>query len=53
MDDKTKNINTAKPNALKTLKLKRETIKDLDTREKKQIKGGGGKASGVVMARVV
>jgi len=38
---------------VKTLKLKRETIKDLSGREKKNVKGGGGAASGIVQGRVV
>ena len=45
-----KNTNTksaAKSN-VKTLPLKRETIKDLTGDEKKQIKGGGGARGGIV-----
>ena len=36
----------AKKSRVKTLNLKRETIKNLTSREKKKIKGGGGLASG-------
>jgi hypothetical protein len=48
----TKNKTTtksAKKGRVKTLNLKRETIKNLTSREKKKIKGGGGAASGIVM----
>jgi len=38
---------------VKTLKLKREAIKDLSGRDKKKIKGGGGVGGGVVQSRVV
>jgi hypothetical protein len=44
----------AKKGRLKTVKLKRETVRDLSGREKKQVKGGGGLAGGVVsQGRVV
>ena len=36
---------------IKTINLKRESIKDLSGREKKRVKGGGGAAGGVVMSR--
>ena len=38
--------NVGKKSRVKTLNLKRETIKNLTSREKKRIKGGGGLASG-------
>jgi hypothetical protein len=38
---------------VKTLNLKRETIKDVSSREQKKIKGGGGAGGGVVQSRVV
>ena len=38
---------------IKTINLKRETIKDLSGREKKRVKGGGGAASGIVQSRVL
>jgi hypothetical protein len=38
---------------VKTLPLKRETIKDLGGHEEKKIKGGGGAGGGVVQSRVV
>jgi hypothetical protein len=53
MDKKTKNTKAKKQSAVKMLKIKRETIKDLSGLEKMKIKGGGGKASGVVQSRVV
>jgi hypothetical protein len=34
---------------VKTINLKRETVKDLSGKEKKRVKGGGGAAGGVVM----
>ena len=33
---------------IKTIHLKRESIKDLSSKEKKKIKGGGGLSGGVV-----
>ncbi|MEK6336388.1 MAG: hypothetical protein AABM67_15790 [Acidobacteriota bacterium] len=42
-----------KKGRVKTLKLKREAIKDLSGREKKKLKGGGGVSGGVVQSRVV
>ena len=42
-----------KKGRVKTLHLKRETIKDLSGRDKKKVKGGGGAASGVVQSRIV
>ena len=42
-----------KKGRIKTLKLKREAIKDLSGREKKKVKGGGGVAGGVVQSRVL
>ena len=36
---------------IKTINLKRESIKDLSGREKKRVKGGGGAAGGAVMSR--
>ena len=38
---------------IKTINLKRETIKDLSGKEKKRVKGGGGAAGGVVQGRAV
>lgn len=38
---------------IKTINLKRETVKDLSGREKKKVKGGGGAASGIVQSRVL
>jgi len=38
-----------KKGRVKTINLKRETIKDLGGREQKRIKGGGGAASSIVM----
>jgi len=38
---------------IKTINLKRESIKDLSRKEKKKVKGGGGAAGGVVQGRVV
>ena len=38
---------------IKTINLKRETIKDLSGREKKKVKRGGGAASGIVQSRVL
>jgi hypothetical protein len=44
----------AKKGRIKTVKLKRETVRDLSGREKKQVKGGGGLPGGVVsQGRVV
>lgn len=40
---------TGNKGRIKTINLKRETIKDLSGKEKKKIKGGGGAAGGVVM----
>jgi len=39
---------SAKKGRIKTLKLKREAIKDLSRSEKKKIKGGGGVSSSVL-----
>jgi len=39
---------TGKKRRVKTLKLKREAIKDLSGSEKKKIKGGGGMSGGVL-----
>ena len=45
---------TVKKARVKTIKLKRETLKDLSSREKKKLKGGvGGMAGSVVQSRVV
>jgi hypothetical protein len=44
---------SVKDGRVKTLKLKRETIKDLNAREKKNIKGGGGLAGSVIQGRIV
>ena len=41
----------AKKGRVKTLNLKRETIKDLTGSEKKKVKGGGGAAGGVVWGK--
>lgn len=38
---------------VKTINLKRETIKDLSRSDRKKVKGGGGAAGGVVQGRVV
>ena len=38
---------------VKTLKLKRESIKNLSRSEKKKVKGGSGMTSGVIQSRVV
>jgi hypothetical protein len=38
-----------KKSRIKTLKLKREPVKDLTGGEQKKIKGGGGVAGGVVL----
>ena len=43
----------ARKGRVKTLNLKRETIKDLSRRDRKKVKGGGGAAGGVVQGRVV
>ena len=42
-----------KKGRVKTLNLKRETIKDLSGRDKKKVKGGGGLAGSVIQSRVV
>jgi len=39
---------TGEKGRVKTLKLKREGIKDLSGSEKKKIKGGGGPSGGVL-----
>jgi len=39
---------TGKKGRVKTLKLKRDSIKDLSGSEKKKIKGGGGLSGGVL-----
>ena len=39
---------TGKNRHVKTLKLKRDAIKDLSGSEKKKIKGGGGLSGGVL-----
>jgi hypothetical protein len=39
----------AKKRRIKTLELKRDTIKDVSGREKKKVKGGGGLAGSVLM----
>lgn len=44
----TKKTNTGKPGA-KKLKLKKETIKDLDAARTKDVKGGGMRWSGVML----
>ena len=38
---------------IKTINLKRESIKDMSGKEKKRIKGGGGAAGGIVQGRAV
>jgi hypothetical protein len=38
--------------SVKTLQLKRETIKDLSASDKKKLKGGGGLKGSVVQSRV-
>jgi len=38
---------------VKVLKLKPDTIKDLSGKERKNVKGGGGMLSGVVMSRKI
>jgi len=39
----------SQPGRIKTINLKRETIRNLSGREQKRVKGGGGARSGVVM----
>jgi hypothetical protein len=54
MVSKKRNTKTsAKKGQVKTLKLKRETIKDLSAREKKNIKGGSGISGSVLQSRIV
>ena len=48
---KTGSKKAGKKGRIKTINLKRESIKDLSGREKKKVKGGGGAASGIVMSR--
>jgi len=48
---KTGGKKAGKKGRIKTINLKRESIKDLSGREKKMVKGGGGAAGGVVMSR--
>ena len=48
---KTGGKKAGKKGRIKTINLKRESIKDLSGREKKKVKGGGGAASGIVMSR--
>ena len=48
---KTVGKKAGKKGRIKTINLKRESIKDLSGREKKRVKGGGGAASGIVMSR--
>jgi len=48
---KTVGKKAGKKGRIKTINLKRESIKDLSGREKKKVKGGGGAASGIVMSR--
>jgi len=43
----------AKKGRVKTLKLKREAIKDLSGPEKKKLKGGSGVTGGVIQSRVI
>ena len=43
----------ARKGRVKTLNLKRETIKNLTSGEKKKIKGGGGLASGTTGTTLV
>ena len=43
----------AKKSRVKTLNLKRETIKNLSGREQKKIKGGGGLGSGTTGTTLV
>jgi len=40
----------SKKGRIKTINLKRETIKDLSGAEKKKIKGGGGLGGGVIQS---
>lgn len=42
-----------KKGRVKTIHLKREAIKDLSSRDKKKVKGGGGALGGVTQSRVV
>ena len=48
---KTGGKKAGKKGRIKTINLKRESIKDLSGRDKKRVKGGGGAAGGVVMSR--
>ena len=48
---KTSGKKAGKKGRIKTINLKRESIKDLSGREKKRVKGGGGAAGGIVMSR--
>jgi hypothetical protein len=47
---KSKGKKTAKKSRVKTINLKRDTVKNLSRREQKKVKGGGGMLSGVVMS---
>ena len=42
-----------KKGRVKTVDLKRQTVKDLSGREKKKVRDGGGLSGGVVQSRVV
>ena len=42
-----------KKGRVKTLHLKRETIKDLSGRDKKKVKGGGAALGSVTQSRIV
>jgi hypothetical protein len=50
---KTGGKKAGKKGRIKTINLKRESIKDLSGKEKKRVKGGGGAASGIVQGRVL
>jgi len=47
---KSKGKKAAKKSRVKTINLKRESVKDLSGREQKKVKGGGGMLGGVVMS---
>lgn len=49
MTTKSKDKKAAKKKRIKTINLKRETVKNLSRSEQKKVKGGGGLAGGVVM----
>ena len=50
---KTNGKKARKKGRIKTINLKRESIKDLSGKEKKRVKRSGGAASGIVQGRVL